>query len=489
MVTDSESLLNPFKMETSEEEKFQSLMNSVNGFEEFTLDSKGIIISSNLEAVTITGYEEWEVIGKHISLFYSQKEIIEGKAEEDLAKACINGKHITNGFRVKKKGALFFAKMKFVVLSKGDDKVTGYRVILFDSTHRAMYAVSTRRMKEEYLSLFNNSFIGIFKFRLKDYAFTMLNDKALQIIQREKGHLKINELFLHESEFENFIDSVRTSKSLENFEFRLNVKKQQKYCSISCKLFSYRGFVEGILSDITDKKSHINQIQKLNTELDNFLYHASHDIRAPLPSILGLINLIKTDNQRENTIQYAEKISDRVRHMDSLLKDLSHVAFNNSQPVQLSLINPFQLLEEITKPFKAECPFVKCITDIQVKCRFFSDAARLNIILHNIISNAFKYQRHNSTVPMVRIKFESTADCAIIQVEDNGCGIEQPYLQDIFKLFFKMNCRGKGSGLGLYVAQIMLQKLDGKIDVISKVNVGSCFTFSIPNKSIQSHQE
>jgi PAS domain S-box-containing protein len=103
MVIDNDPLINPLKTDAIANEKLQSLMNSVNGFEEFTLDEEGVIISSNLEAVTITGYEEWEVIGKHISIFYAEKDIAEGKVEDDLAKTLLKGKHITSGFRVKKK--------------------------------------------------------------------------------------------------------------------------------------------------------------------------------------------------------------------------------------------------------------------------------------------------------------------------------------------------------------------------------------------------
>jgi PAS domain S-box-containing protein len=479
MVTGNDSLVQSFKTEEAREHKFQSLINSVNGFEEFILDKAGIIISSNLEAVTITGYEEWEVIGKHISLFYTSEEIRESKPEEDLRKTLTRGKHITTGFKVKKKGSLFFAKMKFVHFP--GEKHPIYRVVLFDSTHRAMSAVSSKRIKEEYFSLFNNSFIGIFKFRMKDFAFTLLNEKSLQIIQRERGHLCMSDIFYDASDFQLFHEKLINTKSVNNFEFRLNVPGSERFCSISCKLFAYRHTTEGIISDVTEKRNQLNQIQKLNAELDKFLYHASHDMRAPLSSILGLTSLIRADQDRNNLLEYAERISDRARFMDTLLKDLSHVAYNNSQPVQEESVDLSRMVEEILSPLSKEYPFVRSRTEIHIRKKFYSDSYRLSIILANIISNAFRYHRHDIAQHHVHIKVQCIEECAVIEVEDNGCGIAPEYAQDIFNVFFTVNSRGKGSGLGLYVAQIMLQKLGGRIEVISKPNRGTCFTLTIPN--------
>ncbi len=130
-------------IEFSEKDKFQSLLNTLKGCEEFVLDSSGVIVSSNLEAVTITGYEEWEVIGKHISFLYSIEDQQINKAEADLLKTAKLGKYISSGFRIKKRGDRFWAKMKFFALANNGE-VAAYRVTLTDSTHRAMYTMSTK---------------------------------------------------------------------------------------------------------------------------------------------------------------------------------------------------------------------------------------------------------------------------------------------------------------------------------------------------------
>jgi signal transduction histidine kinase len=375
--------------------------------------------------------------------------------------------------------------MKFVLAPPARDAKSFYRVVLFDTTHRALFAVNSKRMKEEYFSLFNNSFIGIFKFRIRDYAFTLLNDKALEITQRDRGQLKISQLFYYPAEFTAFHESLISTRTVDNFEFRLNVPGEERHCSLSCKLFSYRGIADGIISDITDKRKHLLEIKNLNMELDNFLYHASHDMRAPISTILGLTNLIKTDTLHQNSLAYAQKIREQVCFMDNMLRDLSHIAFNNSQPVECAPVRIENVLDDILKPLKAEYPAVKCTTQIRVRKNLYSDPARVTTILNNIISNAFKYQRPEAEVQSVQIRVECLEDNCTIQVEDNGCGIERNFIDDIFKLFFKVNSRGKGSGLGLYVTQIMLLKLNGTIEVVSSVNSGTCFSFSIPNPGRQ----
>src|SRR4051812_26708561 len=87
---------------TLELEKYLSLIGTLKGREEFLLDENGIIISSNLESVNITGYEEFEVIGKHFSMFYMAEE--KEKAFKDLVRAISLKQIIVTGLRVKKRG-------------------------------------------------------------------------------------------------------------------------------------------------------------------------------------------------------------------------------------------------------------------------------------------------------------------------------------------------------------------------------------------------
>ena len=121
-LTEAESMLN----------KHTSLLHILNGEEEFILDQAGFIIGSNLEAVNVTGYEEYEVIGKHISIFYRPDE--SEKATSDLEKAYRLGNTIVTGMRVKKRGVNFWAKMKIKFIARPCQADPSFSVILQDAT-------------------------------------------------------------------------------------------------------------------------------------------------------------------------------------------------------------------------------------------------------------------------------------------------------------------------------------------------------------------
>ncbi len=102
-------------------------------------------------------------------------------------------------------------------------------------------------------------------------------------------------------------------------------------------------------------------------------------------------------------------------------------------------------------------------------------------MLNNLISNAYKYYNPQAQPPTVRIEFSCNEHEAIISIEDNGVGIESKYLDDIFKVFFRVDSRGTGAGMGLYVVQKIVQSLKGKIEITSQKAFGTRVTIYLPN--------
>jgi two-component system sensor histidine kinase/response regulator len=113
---------------------------------------------------------------------------------------------------------------------------------------------------------------------------------------------------------------------------------------------------------------------------------------------------------------------------------------------------------------------------------FKSDKAVLELILHNLLSNAFKYQQKSYENPMVSLSVTVVNGNATIKVSDTGIGISSDHIDDIFKLFFRGSDQAKGMGFGLYNVQSALQKLQGSIDVKSQLGTGTTFTLVIPSK-------
>lgn len=463
-------------------EKDKSLFNILRGFEEFILNKEGLIISSNLEVVNITGYEEWEVIGNHISIFYSLEDRQLEKPEAELALAAAQGQLIINDWRVKKRNARFWAKMKISSLKDDNGMHTGFRVVLKDTTHKALYNHRVKRIKDEYLNLFNNAYTGIFKFRMKDLRILLLNEKAVEILGRdESGDIAFQDLFVESDRCALLCQTLYDQAKVENFEFQIsNTGRDEKWVSISCRYFAEQGFVEGILIDITESKRQVTELQKLNHELDQFIYHASHDLRSPLTTILGLVNLIHLDEPSPLIKNYAQLISERVHHLDGLLKDLVSITYNNKTKPLAESIHIETEVRTLLKEFHHQYNQVHAYLNVTGDAVFTTDVVRFKTILRNLISNALKYHNPQANPPFVKISVAVEAQQLVLTVEDNGLGIDQAYVDQIFGMFFRATIQAKGTGLGLFITKAMVDKLGGKIMVKSQIKTGTTFYVELP---------
>jgi signal transduction histidine kinase len=129
---------------------------------------------------------------------------------------------------------------------------------------------------------------------------------------------------------------------------------------------------------------------------------------------------------------------------------------------------------------------IKFELDFHENGKFVGDEFRLRIILSNLISNAIKYRRVDLEKHIVRIVVNSSANQAAIKIEDNGVGILQEHLQNIFKMFFRADSYRSGSGIGLYIVKEALEKVGGEISVHSEINQGTQFEIKIPSVKMDS---
>jgi hypothetical protein len=472
-----------FSLQRSNEERLKSLASILNGHEEFIVDIFGIIVSSNLEAVTITGYEEWEVIGKSISIIYPSQDVIINKVEEDLMMASKNTDYVTTDFKIKKHGDKFLARIQFMPIHNIDGELSGYRITLSDATHSAMYNLRSRMIEDEYKNLFNNPYVGVFKVDLNSLLFIKLNAKALDILGINQENVLLSDIFNEETVFIEFLNNLKSEQQVDNFVFKVRHKYLSVYASITCMLFIEDGYIEGVIKDVSENWRQVIELKKLKAELDTFLYRASHDIRAPLSTILGLTNLIKSDTSGtiHELLEYAKLIENRVAHLDRVLKDLSDISYNNVYSIKVQPIHLNSLIDRILDPLKDEFPHIEIIHNHQENDLIYSDMARLKVILSNVLSNGFKYHSEKSLKPFVKIDYSVTSLDASVTIEDNGVGIDQNYLSQVFDVFFKLNTDGTGSGLGLFVTKSMVDRLGGQIIIESEPPSGTLVKITIPN--------
>ncbi len=224
-------------------------------------------------------------------------------------------------------------------------------------------------------------------------------------------------------------------------------------------------------------------LKKVNTELDRFVYSASHDLRSPLASIMGLINVARRDTGTEK-VDYLGLIEKSVVKLDSFISDIIDFSRNARLDVVAETIDFETMLRDVFEDlrFVEQYEKIQRSVFIHTNKEFRSDPKRVRIILSNLVGNAIKHhfpaQRNN---PTVSIKVENNKEGITVTVTDNGPGIEEKYLTDIFKMFFRATNRTPGSGLGLYIVEETVNKLQGNITVSSVLGEGTTFTVKLPD--------
>jgi len=222
------------------------------------------------------------------------------------------------------------------------------------------------------------------------------------------------------------------------------------------------------------------ELTKTNQELDRFVYSASHDLRAPLTSMAGLIHLAQRDTEDAPT--YLSLMEERLKVMDNYFKDIVEFSRNARLEVSLSKISLKAVIEEVVNTLKYSTDTSKVQIEIKMDAglKIKTDESRLRVILNNLIGNAFKYQDLSKSNPYLKVQAAIQDDQCIIRIEDNGIGIHHDHHIKVFEMFYRANDSAAGSGLGLYIARETADKLKGKISFESTYGLGTTFIVSLP---------
>jgi signal transduction histidine kinase len=225
------------------------------------------------------------------------------------------------------------------------------------------------------------------------------------------------------------------------------------------------------------------ELKKLNTELDRFVYSVSHNLRAPLTSVLGLINIARIAPESETLNQYLSLMEKSVHKLDATIHEINDYARNARLEVVKEEIDFEKLFHEIIENLAYIEGASKIKFEPQV-CRdtiFYSDKSRLLVILNNLLSNAIKYHDLGKESPFIKIQVVIDPAGAHISIIDNGSGIAPQYKERVFDMFFRASDQSTGSGLGLYIVKESVSKLQGTISLQSALDQGSTFSITLPH--------
>jgi len=231
------------------------------------------------------------------------------------------------------------------------------------------------------------------------------------------------------------------------------------------------------------KKTEDNNklLVETNKELDTFLYSISHDLRSPITSMKGLIALVAEEDELSKIQQYAGIMSEVIEKQDAFILEIIDFFRHKRSSLSYSEFSLQTLVGQAVTNNKY-APLARNIR-IQQKINLdtiTTDELRLKMIINNLISNAIKYSDPEKPEKTISILTEQVSNHALICVEDNGIGMDQPTLNKIFDLFFVAGSRQNGTGLGLYILKHNVEKLQGRIEVVSERKIGTKFMVYIP---------
>jgi PAS domain S-box-containing protein len=308
----------------------------------------------------------------------------------------------------------------------------------------------------------------------------LLNNQSLKLISEE--------VFV--DNFPEVIQAIKEEGQVWVGEIKKNTKEGKSiYLKTTIVPFiNTYGKVEKyvmVMIDITRRKISEENLIKRNFELDSFTYSISHDVRAPLASVLGLVTLIQMNDVSPLVKEYAEHIERSITKLDKFVQSVLSYSKTTSQLIEKTKINFKKIIKECKEELSEEQNYVKInfSIDITLKEKYFSDELAIKTIFKNLFDNSIKFINPSITTHFIKINIKQVSQNIIIKFEDNGVGIERKYLPDIFRMFFKGSNLSAGSGLGLYVVKLAVERLNGIIEVDSELGKGTIFTIMLPNKA------
>ena len=245
-----------------------------------------------------------------------------------------------------------------------------------------------------------------------------------------------------------------------------------------------------IETDITERKANQKalldrneDLSKINAELDRFVYSASHDLRAPIASLLGLIEVARLEKNMENMERLLDMQQKSLQRLDNFIKDIVDHSRNMRLQVELEEVDFERIIQGSFEQlqFMENANRIRKNITVEKNGIFITAPSRLEIVLNNLLSNAMKYADLRKEDPFIEVQVKATEIHAEIRVIDNGEGIPTDAKPKIFEMFYRASANGSGSGLGLYIVKEAIQKIGGSIVVYSEYGKGTEFVVEIPN--------
>ncbi len=399
---------------------FRQVVESLEDYAVFTTDAAGTVSSWNGASERLLGYAEGEMVGRPLAGLYADGQ--RDATTHELRTAREAGKSITEREYLRKDGSAFWALGKVFPLSDEQGQLRGFTVILRDVTGNRLI--------------------------------------RLALAARETELLRLNQKL------------AATNAELAAANEELAAANEEAHTASE--------EVSATNEELTATNA---QLSHVNADMENFIYAASHDLKAPILNIEGLVKVLRKklppESLRPEPVQEIFGLIgnsvDRFKKTIASLMEIARLQQESDQPV--TQVDPHRVVQEVlldlAQPIAAAGARVEADTAGCPTVRFAEK--HLRSVVYNFVSNAVKYAAPDRA-PVVRIRWRSVAGYVVLQVQDNGLGMDLTHDQQLFSLFRRLHDHVEGSGIGLYMVKKILEHAGGRVEVESRVGEGSTFS-------------
>jgi PAS domain S-box-containing protein len=478
------------------EERYRLLLDGVQNYAIFMMDTRGQILSWNAGAERIKGYSADQIIGRNFSCFFPPAEIERGRPEEILSMTAASGRHEEQGMRVRKDGSRFLANVVFTALRDAAGNLRGFSEFSHDLSESKESEARYRGLLEAApdamvvvnqageIVLLNLQAETQFGYRRDE----LLGQKVKNIIPEGFAERLIADGT--RSAAEALAQQIGTGIELsgrrkDGSEFPIEI--------MLSPLESAEGtLVTAAIRDITERKESdehlaktVEELKRSNDDLQQFAYVSSHDLQEPLRMVSSYTQLLakrykgRLDSDADEFITFAV---DGCNRMQGLIQDLLAYSRAGTNERKLREVPSENALQKALINLRAAIKQSGAVVTHDALPKVTTDETQLTQVFQNLVGNAIKYRRAEE--PRVHVS-AARNDCKewTFSVRDNGLGIDSQYFERIFVLFQRLHGRDEfeGTGIGLAVCKRIVERMGGKIWVESQPEKGSTFYFALPD--------
>jgi PAS domain S-box-containing protein len=480
------------------EERYRMLLDGIQNYAIFMMDTQGRVLSWNAGAERIKGYTSDQIIGHSFSCFFPPADVKRGRPEEILRMTAASGRHEEQSMRVRKDGSRFLANVIFTALRDPAGTLRGFSEFSHDLSESKESETKCRGLLEaapDAMVVVNQA-----------GEIVLLNVQAEKQFGYSRDELvgqKVKNI-IPEGFAERLIaDGTRTAAEALAQQIGTGIeliarRKDESEFPIEIMLSPLESregiLVTAAIRDISVRKQSekhlvetVGELKRSNDELQQFAYVSSHDLQEPLRMVASYTELLakrykgRLDSDADEFIGFAV---DGCNRMKVMIEDLLAYSRSGTNGKALREISGDDALNKALTNLGTTIQESGAVVTHDSLPAIKTEGTQLTQVFQNLVGNAIKYR--STEVPRVHVSALKNGDNEwIFSVRDNGLGIAPQYFERIFVLFQRLHGRNEfaGTGIGLAICKKVLEQLGGRIWVESQPGKGSTFYFALPEKS------